>query len=482
MNVTVGAIAGMEGQETATLAGWARLADSAFWSGIWDMSWPLLLTTISCCFMDVIHVHIAGLLGPVAQATVGLCDQLLMLFVIFMGSVGVGATAVVSRMFGAQRLQEAALAAAQALGLALFIGTALALIVSLASKAILPLVCGSQQMIDAGCAYLNLAGIYLIPFSLVSATNALSRATGNAQAQLQIMLLMTTIDLLMNFLTVSVGWPVPDLGLKGIAVSAITASTVASILALVQLRKSVLGESLRRFWSVSPSLIQRILRIGLPSSLQELAWASSAFVFFSILSLAEHPTEALASWTIGIRMEAFVFLPLTALGLAVTAIVGHNIGANQMHRAWLAGWSVAWIGIALMIAAGTVLFVFAEPLAGLTSHNHRVVEFTANYLRINAVGEPFLALEMILSGALQGIGDTGVPMLISFVSNWVIRLPLAAYLVVRHGPSGAWFAMTASNVVSGLLIAWRFQSRRSWWVSSDSTPLTHSGPDRQTNY
>ena len=86
-----------------------------------------------------------------------------------------------------------------------------------------------------------------------------------------------------------------------------------------------------------------------------------------------------------------------------------------------------------------------------------------SYLRINAISEPFLALAMVLRGALQGAGETRAPAWIAFITNWVVRLPLAWLLAIRlgHGAPGAWAAMCTTTVLGGLIMtAWFL--RGSW--------------------
>lgn len=119
-----------------------------------------------------------------------------------------------------------------------------------------------------------------------------------------------------------------------------------------------------------------------------------------------------------------------------------------------------------MMVLGALLFIFAEPFARLMTQDAKTIEYTASYLRINSLAEPFLALAMILSGALQGAGDTRSPMWVSIFTNWIIRLPLAWFLalIIGLGPTGAWIAMTSSIVMMGLLMALRFQSGH--WIKS----------------
>jgi Na+-driven multidrug efflux pump len=78
------------------------------------------------------------------------------------------------------------------------------------------------------------------------------------------------------------------------------------------------------------------------------------------------------------------------------------------------------------------------------------------------LSEPFMAMSVILAGALQGAGDTKGVMWIIITAMWFIRLPLAYFLAVimGYGAVGAWTAMITSMIFQGLLITWRFHKGR----------------------
>jgi Na+-driven multidrug efflux pump len=167
------------------------------------------------------------------------------------------------------------------------------------------------------------------------------------------------------------------------------------------------------------------------------------------------------------RTEGLIFMPLMALSLSVSSIVGQNLGALRYDRAIEAGWKVTWIGVALMFVMGTVLFIFASQFANFMSQDPETIKFVTEYLRINACAEPFLALGMVLGGALQGAGDTRTPMVITLICHWMIRLPLAYLLALQlhMGPSGAWSAMAISVAIMGLLTAFWFRSKK--WLKTE---------------
>lgn len=464
-----------ESDKTTAVSIKAPLTEGSLWKAIWIMSWPLVLTTVAGSVTSMVDIQVAGWLGSASQAAVGLSEQILFVFMVFIMSISVGTTAVVSRSFGAGDLNESVSGTAQSLVLAVLSGVVLSICSLSVAYLLLPLFAGppalsgqagTSEVVEQGRGYLALFSIFLIPFSLTTTINAAFRAIGDARTPLLVVLVSTAICIAGDYLTVRANWPVAGLGISGIAGAAIVGNTAAAALALWRLCNSPLKASLQQLFPIAWELTGRIIKIGIPSAMQRLSYTAAVFMMFFILSHCPAPVQAIASWTIGIRIESILFMPLMALSMAVSSIVGQNLGARQPKRAIQAGWHVTWVGVALMIVLGCAVYFEARPLACLMSHDPLAVEFTASYLRINALAEPLLAVAMILSGALQGAGETKSPMWISIFCNWLVRLPLLWLfaLSLKQGPTGAWTAMATSIVVMGILVAWRFQSGS--WVKA----------------
>ena len=106
----------------------------------------------------------------------------------------------------------------------------------------------------------------------------------------------------------------------------------------------------------------------------------------------------------------------------------------------------------------------AKEIAAALSNEPTTIAYTTNYLKINALAEPFLAVAQILMGALQGAGDTKPVMWFTIICNWAIRLPVA-YVVadmLKMGPDGVWWAMTISIIIQSAMVMYRYQSKK--WI------------------
>lgn len=442
----------------------AVLVRGNLWRAIWDMSWPLMITTITSSIVGMADVQVAGYLGAPAQAAVGVAEQLIFIFCVFVMAIAVGTTAIVSRAAGENNPQEAAYMTGQSIALSVTGGLVLTIVGYFTAHFLLPLFTTTKTVQEIGTDYLSVYALYLIPFSLIAISNAAFRAIGDARTPLYVVMTELVITIAGDYLTVLGNWPVPGLGVRGIAGSAIVGAFVGALIALYRIKHSPLAPALKHVYPIAIKSMSRLLKLGIPAAFHRWGWAASTLVVFFILKALADPTAALASWTIGMRVEALLFMPLMALSLAVGNIVGQNLGAKEIDRARKAGWNVSNIGVGMMLLLGTALYLCADPIARVMTHDPNTIAYTADYLRINAFCEPLLAVNMILSGALQGAGDTRFPMWVSLFTNWVVRLPIAYVLaeVWGWGPSGVWWAMTGSVCLSAIIIAVRFQSGR--WI------------------
>ena len=150
-----------------------------------------------------------------------------------------------------------------------------------------------------------------------------------------------------------------------------------------------------------------------------------------------------------------------------TTLVGQAQGAGDSKEAERRGWMTGLIGAVAMSAVGVVLFAFAPQIIALFNEaaDPLVAEAGIAYLRINAIVEPFLALSLVIRGALDGAGDTKPPLYYTIIAQWLVRLPLSYVLVMVQGVGviGAWYALAISTVIQGVLTAYRFRSNK-WKV------------------
>jgi putative MATE family efflux protein len=311
--------------------------------------------------------------------------------------------------------------------------------------------------------FLRIFAFALGPNYLLIIVNAVFRAAGDVKKPLLTMFFVALVNIVGDFVLVFGIPPFPEMGYRGIAFSTASSFTAGMLISVALLATKRWRAVFTEPWQVSLPTIARIVDIGWPSVFLQAAWQAGSIVLYNILSrLGDGTITALAALTNGLRIEAIIFLPAFALNMAASVLAGQNLGAGDPQRAEALGWKTAGAGMILLSALALPIFIWAELFASILARTPEVLAETANYLRINMVSEPFLALGTILSGAITGAGDTRATMWIIVACMWGVRLPLAYFLAITlgYGPTGVWVAMVASMMCYSFLMCLRFRGGR----------------------
>jgi len=296
-------------------------------------------------------------------------------------------------------------------------------------------------------------------------SHSIFRAQGKPQTSLILMLI--TVAAIVGLQLLFCLSPI-HLGIKGIGLSWLIAGWMGCILSLFALKSSPLGECINAslFFppKISVSWFARLMRIGLPACLQDLAWVAGNFVLFLIFAQTANPEACEASWSIGLRVEdVLVSLPVYALSLGVGTIIGQNLGANRPDRAAGAGWRTALAGCVFATVVGSLMFFAAAPIAATMSTSPAVMQISTQYLQVLGLSAPFTAVWLVLLGAMEGAGYTLWPTVATAACLLILRLPLAWYLTVAlaMGPLGTWLSIAITYALACVLLVYLFQ-RGSW--------------------
>lgn len=430
---------------------------------VWNLSIPAVLTNLlqtTNAFLDRMFV---GRLGRDALAAVGVAGQGLFLLIAISFIVGTGATALVARFVGAQSLDDARKTLRQSLTLSALIGAACTVLGFALAKPAFGLMGMEPSAERATVTFFSIALLGTVPMFVGQALGAAFRGMGDMRTPLKVMVLINVLHIVLDFVLIFGMGPIPRLGLVGAAIALTISQWVGVAMFWVVLRRHpIMGEAVR-FQRLEMVWARRLVNIGAPASLQAFLRITSMLGYTRILTATREGTAALAALPIGMTAESIAFMPGLGYSMAATALVGQSLGAKRPDMAARYAWMATAQACVIMTIMGVVFYVFAYPFAHWFTRDALVVAVAADYLRINAYSEPFLALAMVLSGAFQGAGDTRTPTWITFVTMWLFRLPLAYLLALTWGyhTHGAWWAMAASVMVAGLASVILF--RRGGW-------------------
>ena len=434
------------------------------WNAIWRLTWPMLIIMFLNFLVGFTDIYVAGLISSDVQAAIGYVSQLYFLFIILGNAISIGTVALVSRAFGALAFEQVSEYAKQSLIFGLVVSLML-MTFGLLFYAPTVKIAGFPSQIR------TMAETFLVIFSFALGSNYLLiissgifRASGEVIKPLIIMSVFCVINIVLDFALVFGLGPFPALGYKGIGIATATAATVSMVISLLFFFTGRWRGLLKKGWRIQGRTIFLIAKLGWPAGLIQVAWNAGSIILYHILSrLGSESITALASITNGLRIEAIIFMPAFAMNMAASVLVGQNLGAGNMKRATRLGWKIALTAMVTLSLLSCIIFVGARFFASLLARDPAVLAETARYLRVNMFSEPFMALSLVLGGALQGAGDTKGNMWVIIFCMWIIRLPLAFALAILlgFGALGVWIAMVTSMVFQGLLMAYRFH-RGKW--------------------
>nr|WP_312668045.1 MATE family efflux transporter [Tissierella praeacuta] len=214
-------------------------------------------------------------------------------------------------------------------------------------------------------------------------------------------------------------------------------------------------------------IIKEIVTVGVPSTIGQ----SGAALGFMVLNgfIVSYGTATMAAYAMVNRITSLIMQPSMGLGSALTAIVGQNIGANQIDRVKEAFHKALKLTIIIGMLGCILLIVFDKPIINFfmqSKDDLSVIELALVYLFYTSLSMPLMGIFSVLQGLFQGSGNTKYSMAMEIGRLWFVRLPMIL-LFKRFsdwGATGIWFSMSFSNLIICLYGYWIY--RRNGWQRS----------------
>ncbi|MDO4799333.1 MAG: MATE family efflux transporter [Bacillota bacterium] len=281
-------------------------------------------------------------------------------------------------------------------------------------------------------------------------------ARGSSAAPFKINAVGLLVNMVLDPLLIKGFWIVPKLGVTGAAIATVFAQFLVTAIFAYQVfgrrflfaRFSLLrgGEPAR-----TSSDIRDITKLGMAP-----AWHSALFTGIAIVIgrlISDFGPEAIAVQKLGTQIESISWMTAHGLSAALSAFIGQNFGARKVDRVrsgYRAGLSLA---ISIGVATTALLYLGAEFIYQLFVPEPTAIAMGGDYLRILAVSQLFMCVEIAGSGILNGLGRTTPPAVIGVSMN-LLRIPMAIWLSMYTpiGLNGIWWAITLTSVFKGIIV------------------------------
>jgi putative MATE family efflux protein len=411
--------------------------------------------------VGIVDTFLVGHLGAASLAAVGLANQWVFMATMLFGAIATGATALIARFVGAREGQLANDVLRQAMLLGVFIGFLASLLGIALAEPAMTLLGAERAVVELGSGYLRVVSTIFLFSTLMFIGNASLRGAGDTRTPLYVMLVVNTINIVVSWVAINGPFGLPQLGVVGSALGAAVGRFVGGVLVVAILLRGRAGIQLT-LSGLRPDgeLIRRILRVGLPSGMEQLLFRSGHMVYARIL--AGLGTVAYAANQVAMNGWSLSFMPGFGFALAATTLVGQSLGAGDPDGAQQRGYTAYRLGAGLMMVVGLTFVIFPAQIVGFFTDEVQVVALGTMPLRMVGLIQPILGASMIFGGALRGAGDTRWPMVVTGGCIWLVRLPLAYLMgsVLGWGLLGIWGALVIDLTLRGLLNFLRFRSGR----------------------
>ncbi|MBN1355643.1 MATE family efflux transporter [bacterium] len=429
---------------------------------IWIIALPQIVTNLTQTLFNIVDMFWVGRLGSESIAALSIAGTLMMvLFMVIMG-VGIGASAMVARAFGARDYAGVDRITANALTLALLLSIPVAIGGIAYSERLFGLMGAEQTVVKTGSSYLNILFASSAFIFLTFVINAVMQGTGDAVTPMKVMTFALLINALVDPCLIFGLGPFPRLGIDGAAWATVFSRATACLIFLYYLKSGKIRLRLR-LMHLSPdwSIIGRILKLGFPASIQLSLRGFMGIVLMGLVTA--FGTSAVAAYGIGHRLFMLALFPGFGFGVAAASLVGQNLGAGKPERSWKSAYTTVYYYFLFLLCVSACFLMFPVSLISIFDTSPEVVTTGAVMLRIIAVSMPFLSLSIVLNRSLGGAGDTVSPMIITLISLWGLQVPLAVGLsrLTAMGVDGVFWATAAAQILAGVIAFIWFQ-RGAW--------------------
>ena len=429
------------------------------WKNIVRLAWPVVLGQLSQVALSVIDSIMIGPLGADHLAAVALSSGLFF----------VPMVCAMSLMFAISPLTSMARSAGdeQSLEKTLKNGMIIAGVVGLFLVGtmypltyLLHLLGQPDRVVALAQPYLQIVVISMLPIMLFQGMRQFSEGLEIMFPPLVVGLIMIPLNIFGNWLLIYGNWGFPKMGLEG-AAWATTMSRLVS--ALIMFSIVAYGSRLCSFrilqWRLSDfcyQTLKRILRLGLPGSLQYLA-ETSAFSLAALM-IGHLGSVSLAAHQIAINLASISFMVSIGISSAGAIRIGQARGRGDRQAARRTGFSALALSAAFMAFCGIIFWVLRDELPALYINDPEVIQVAARLLIIAAAFQLADGIQAVGVGLLRGMEDVKMPTLYVLLAYWMIALPLAWFLsnVLSYGVEGIWSALGLGLACSALMLTFRF--------------------------
>jgi multidrug resistance protein, MATE family len=415
---------------------------------------PVILAEVGWMSMGLVDTIMVGPLGPAAIAATGMGSGVFTAIVIFGMGLMLGLDAFVSQAHGAGDQKECLLWLHQGVWLACC-GAPIVMVVTWFAYSTLDLWGLHPETRRLVGPYLRAIALGALPLLLYAAFRRYLQGMHLVRPVMIALVTANVINAAANWLLIYGHLGMPALGVEGSAWATNAARVYMALVLYVAIRL----EHGRRGHShpkvdlgLDRARIRRLIALGFPAASQ-VALEVGVFALATALAGQLDPVSS-GSHQIALNIASLAFMVPLGLSSAAAVRVGFAFGAGDRRRAVLAGWTALASGCFVMTALGLVFLLWPVPLLHVFSSDPRIVNIGVGLLAIAGAFQLFDGTQAVATGALRGISETRIPMIVNVIGHWFLGLPVGYALCFRFGwgVRGLWIGLSIGLIVAAVVL------------------------------
>lgn len=395
------------------------ITEGVIWKQLLLFFFPILFGTFFQQLYNTADAVVVGrFVGKEALAAVGGSTSMLTnLLVGFFVGLSSGATVIIAQFYGAGRGQRVSEAVHTAIAFSLLCGILMTVGGLLFSDTALRLMGTPEDIMDNASGYLHIYFVGITANLLYNMGAGILRAIGDSKRPFYFLVVSCFTNIALDLLFV-VGL---RMGVRGAAVATILSQVVSACLVLGTLMRA--DGSYRfeiRKTRITPVILVRIIRIGFPAGLQSVMYSFSNLVIQS--SVNALGTDTVAAWAAYGKIDSTYWMIINTLGISITTFVGQNYGAGRLDRVKRSVYVCLGISCIITVGLSTILYLTGGYIYLLFTTDAEVIAIGMKILHFLVPAfVTYLCIE-IYSGALRGVGDCWIPMIMTALGVCVLRV------------------------------------------------------------
>lgn len=396
-----------------------QITEGVIWKQLLLFFFPILFGTFFQQLYNTVDAIIVGrFVGKEGLAAVGgSAAMIINLLVGFFIGLSSGATVIISQFYGARQQAKVSQAVHTAVAFSIAGGLVIMAVGLITAPTALRAMGTPEETMADSILYLRIYFLGLIGNLLYNMGAGILRAIGDSKRPLYFLIVGCMTNIVLDVVLVLFF----HMGVAGAAWATILSQLAAAVLVIATLLKT--DDMYRLNWRevrIHPDMLLRIIQIGLPAGLQSVMYSASNIIIQS--SVNALGTNVVAAWTAYGKIDVIYWTIINAFGISITTFVGQNFGAGKLDRVYKG------IRVCLGISAGATIFLslllyqFGQYIYLLFTTDAEVIAKGVEILHFLVPTLITYVCIEILSGALRGIGDCWIPMIMTALGVCLLRV------------------------------------------------------------